>query len=137
MITFSMKSEYGLRIMLHVASCGDNPLIAIKDIAVRQTIPAGTLREIVRKLEQAGLLRVVRGPFSRCALTRRADRITVGDVISAIEGRIPPVIPSTETTTSLETGQCVADAVLTQMMERLADYFNSVTLNDLHLQAAP
>jgi DNA-binding IscR family transcriptional regulator len=73
MITLSMKSDYGLRTMLHVASYGDNPLIVIKDMAVQQTIPAGTLREIVRKLEQAGLLRLVREPFNRCALTRPAD----------------------------------------------------------------
>jgi Rrf2 family protein len=137
MITLSMKSDYGLRTMLHVASYGDNPLIVIKDMAVQQTIPAGTLREIVRKLEQAGLLRLVREPFNRCALTRPADQITAGDVIKAIEGRIPAVTIPTETIKSSETDQCAADAVLTEMMERLADYFNSVTLNDLHLQAAP
>jgi Rrf2 family protein len=61
--------------------------VKIADIARRQQIPQKFLELILASLKQGGFVESRRGAEGGYLLARRADAITVGDVLRFIEGR--------------------------------------------------
>ena len=79
----SRHADYALRIVLDLAV---KPSSRIGDIAQRRAAPPAFLAKIVRSLVRAGLLRSLRGRNGGVALARPASRITVLQVIEAVDG---------------------------------------------------
>ena len=79
----SRHADYALRIVLDLAP-GSSSRIA--DIARRRRTPSAFLAKIVRGLVRAGLLRSLRGRNGGVSLARPASRITVLQVIEAVDG---------------------------------------------------
>lgn len=88
---FSTQTRYALRLMLDLASAGEDEYVSLRDVAARQEISAKYLEQIVRKLTRAGLLESSRGWQGGYRLARDASEITPGDVVRAIEGRLSVV----------------------------------------------
>lgn len=76
-------ADYALRIVLDLAP-GSSSRIA--DIARRRSAPSAFLAKIARTLVKAGLLRSVRGRNGGVALARPPSRISVLQVIEAVDG---------------------------------------------------
>jgi Rrf2 family protein len=57
-----------------------------KDLAASLELPGPYLAKILQGLVQAEILESVRGPKGGFRLTRAAHRITVGQVVAALEG---------------------------------------------------
>ena len=57
----STKGRYALRVMIDLASFGNDNFIALKDISQRQNIPIKYLEQIVATLNKAGYLNSMRG----------------------------------------------------------------------------
>lgn len=79
----SRHADYALRIVLDLAL---RPSSRIRDIAYRRKAPPAFLAKIVRDLARAGLVRSLRGRKGGVALARPASRITVLQVIEAVDG---------------------------------------------------
>ncbi|MFN3477698.1 MAG: RrF2 family transcriptional regulator, partial [Candidatus Methylomirabilales bacterium] len=79
----SRHADYALRIVLDLAL---RPFSRIGDIAHRRKAPPAFLAKIVRDLVKAGLVRSLRGRKGGVALARPASRITVLQVIEAVDG---------------------------------------------------
>ena len=58
------------------------------DLAARTHVPAPTAAKLLKKLAKAGLLESLRGAHGGYRLLREPARITVADVIRALEGPI-------------------------------------------------
>ena len=58
------------------------------ELAERTHVPAPTVAKLLKKLAQGGLLESLRGAHGGYRLARDATRITVADVIGALEGPI-------------------------------------------------
>lgn len=81
----STKSRYGLRAMFDIAyNCGSTPT-QIQDISRRQQISPRYLEQIFQNLKRAGILKSKRGPQGGYALARKADEITVLEILNATE----------------------------------------------------
>ena len=85
---FSVKTEYGLRVLIELATLENGVSIPARQIAARQHIPQRFLEQQVTALRKAGLVNSRRGAGGGCALARPADRITVAEAIEALEGPI-------------------------------------------------
>lgn len=85
---FSVKTEYGLRVLIELASLKEGVSIPAKQIAAKQQIPRRFLEQQVTTLRKAGLVNSRRGSGGGCALARRADKITVVEAVEALEGRL-------------------------------------------------
>ena len=85
---FSVKTEYGLRAMIYLALRNGDGLIGAKEIAARQDIPERFLEQQITALKKAGLVISQRGSSGGCSLARRANEITVLEVIEALDGLI-------------------------------------------------
>src|ERR1022692_1190373 len=83
----SVKGEYALQAVLDLASRRAGEPIRIADIAQRQKIPQKFLELILASLKQGGFVESRRGAEGGYMLARRAESITVGEVLHFVEGR--------------------------------------------------
>jgi len=85
-VKVSAKGDYAIRAMVDLALWDGPGLRPIQDIAARQRIPQRYLEQVLLDLKRGGLLQSRRGSAGGYRLGRPADRITVGDVLRAVEG---------------------------------------------------
>lgn len=83
----SAKAEYACLALMELAKPGSfGAPKRIREIAEAQGIPEPYLVQILQPLKAAGLVHSARGSVGGYHLSRRADAITVADVIRAIDG---------------------------------------------------
>ncbi len=81
---FSTATGYALRALAALPEDGTYSLA--KDLASRLELPGPYLAKILQGLVAAGILESVRGPKGGFRLLRPSHRITVGEVVTALEG---------------------------------------------------
>jgi Rrf2 family protein len=79
------KAEYALRAATVLASARPGP-VKSEAIAAAEDIPLRFLHNILAALTRAGILSSLRGSDGGYELCRPAERISVADVIRAVEG---------------------------------------------------
>lgn len=87
----STKGRYALRMMLDIASQGQDAVVSLKDISSRQGISVKYQEQIVLLLNRAGFLKSVRGPAGGYRLVKKPEEYAIGDILRAIEGNLAPV----------------------------------------------
>jgi cysteine synthase A len=86
-VNVSVKGEYALQAIFDLASQPGREPVKIADIARSQQIPQKFLELILASLKQGGFVESRRGAEGGYLLAKRADAITVGDVLRFVEGR--------------------------------------------------
>lgn len=81
---FSKTVEYALRAAVELASRDGVPA-AVAEVAARTRVPKPYLAKILQGLTRAGIVRSRRGVGGGVALARPADRLTVLEVVNAVE----------------------------------------------------
>ena len=87
----STKGEYGIRAMIELARRYGEGYIQSTDIASVRHIPENYLYQLLITLRKAGLIRSRRGPQGGHMLARSPERITLAEVVTALEGPLEPV----------------------------------------------
>ena len=86
----TMRSDYGAHAVIELAlHYGDGP-VQCAEIAARQKIPEAYLDQLLSSLRRVGIIRSLRGPHGGHELARNPRELTLGDVVTALEG---PVVP--------------------------------------------
>lgn len=80
------SSEYGLELMLYLLKQETDNFIPLNQISAGTKLSYHFLGKISQILVKAGLLKAYRGPNGGVALNRAPNKITLFDIISAIEG---------------------------------------------------
>jgi Rrf2 family cysteine metabolism transcriptional repressor len=88
---FSTRSEYGVRVMVELARRGGVEPVALTEIAEHERLPLAYLEHLVARLRRAGLIESRRGAHGGYLLAREPQRITMAEVVAALEGEIAPV----------------------------------------------
>lgn len=81
----SQTVEYALRAMIHLASLDPESAVNSQSISEKTKVPKGYLSKILRDLVVAALIRSQRGPSGGFTLARPASRISILDVINAVD----------------------------------------------------
>lgn len=84
MLHISRQTDYGLRLMVDIASNEDGPIATI-EVAQRQDIPYQFLRKVAQSLVAAGLLVSERGTGGGLSLAKPADSVTMLDIVGSLE----------------------------------------------------
>ena len=87
----SMKADYAVRALLDLAQHYGEGLIQSGDIASRQGVPEPYLDQLLTVLRKAGFIRSTRGPGGGHALAKPPRDISLGAVITAMEGSLAPI----------------------------------------------
>lgn len=133
MVKLSTKGRYGLRAMVDLAQHKDEGPVAVHSIAERQGLSDRYLEQLMVPLKKAGLVKSVRGAQGGYTLSRGLEKITVGDVVRALEGPIAPVDCVSEEFPDecSRAEECVTRIVWTRMRNAIAEALDSFTLADL------
>ena len=79
------QADYAMRAVLYLAT---TPLANIREIAKAQFVPQEYLAKILQRLAKAGIVTTHRGVGGGISLARAPEKITLMDVIEAIEGPV-------------------------------------------------
>ncbi len=85
-MNISIKGEYALEAVFDLAAQRTGEPVKIADISRRQKIPQKFLELILATLKQGGFVESRRGAEGGYLLARPPESITVGEVLSYIEG---------------------------------------------------
>ena len=80
------RGRYGLRAMLELARCYDEPPVLMSTLAKRERLSRKYLHALLAALKSAGLVRSVRGAGGGFTLSRRPSEIHLGEILRAVEG---------------------------------------------------
>jgi Rrf2 family protein len=132
----SRRTDYGVRVILDLASLPVDGRTATQDIANRQNIPSPFLAKIISQLSLAGLVTTYRGAGGGVSLSRPASEISLLQVIEALEGPIrlnrcaiqPEACPRNE--------HCSVHDIWVQAQEALTSLLGITTFDGLAESAA-
>jgi Rrf2 family iron-sulfur cluster assembly transcriptional regulator len=119
-----------LSLALHADTEGPT---SVRDIADRTGLPQPYLEQILLALKGAGLVRSKRGVGGGYVLARPASEITLGQIVSAVDG---PIVagdfgePHQNGACDHE-GQCILLAVWGEVSDHMRSHLDSFTLADM------
>jgi len=130
----STKSRYGVRAIFDLAYHNqEQPATAAqaKDIAKRENIPLRYLEQIFQDLKKAGLVESKRGPRGGYYLKREPDKITLGDVVRALQGPIDEMFLIEEDEGTAASQRDVTVPLWRELADHVSRWFDGVTIRDL------
>ena len=130
----STQSRYGVRAIFDIAYHSEGLETQVKNISRRQGISPRYLEQIFQKLKKAGILGSKRGPSGGYFLNKKPEEITVGEIIRITEGNINLVLcinPEDSSQPCERSGECITRIIWNEAGNRLKEYFDSVTIEDL------
>ena len=89
---FSTKSEYGLRALVNLAKNQDKAPYSLAKIAKEEKISLAYLERLFACLKKARIIQSAKGVRGGYQLTRQASKISVKDILTALEGSLAPYI---------------------------------------------
>ncbi len=134
MIRIGKLTDYGILLLTHMAQ---NPqrLYTTQEVADAVKVPRPTTTKLLKSLVRGGLLESHRGIKGGYVLSRSPDRISMVDVVTALEGPVG----LTDCGTSRQPGACqrsVSCAIKTnwqRINQAVHDALGQVTLAEMHL----
>ena len=131
----SAKVDYALRAMLELAAAGQ--LVKGEQLATAQGIPQKFLESILIDLRHAELVASRRGVEGGYALARPAERISVADVIRAVEGPIATVRGARPEDVEYVGAAAGLRPVWLDLRSAMRDVLEQTTLADVVARPAP
>jgi Rrf2 family protein len=108
MLQLTKRTEYGLIALVHMVDRGEQ-FVSVREISERYPIPRRLLAEVLKDLCRANLVESQRGAAGGYLLSRSAEAITLGEVVTVLEGR--PSLASCETLDPARHGECEIESV--------------------------
>lgn len=125
--------RYAIRAVIVLVKKNNHP-ISIKAISEAEGLSIKYLEQLFLKLRKAGLVKSVRGMYGGYFLARPAEKITLGEVIRAVQPNGVYVAPCTRIKGRCERQKhCHATEYWTRLQTLLDDFFNSTTLANLRI----
>jgi Rrf2 family iron-sulfur cluster assembly transcriptional regulator len=133
-VKVSTRGDYASRALLSLAlHTEDAGPTSVRDIAERTGLPQPYLEQILLALKGAGLVRSKRGVGGGYVLARDPADITLGQIVSAVDG---PIVagdfgePHQNGACDHE-GQCILLSVWADVGHHMRDHLDSFTLGDM------
>lgn len=129
----SKQGEYGLRAMLELAQQANKGRLQSKAIAQKERISAKFLEQILLRLRKAGLLVSQLGARGGYSLARPADKITLAEIIRAIDGPLAPMLDAARLKQLIEKRDqhCGLYNFLLEVRDAIAGILDKTTLMDV------
>lgn len=109
--------------------------ISLTEMADHESLPRPYLEQLVVSLRAAGLVRSTRGAHGGYELTRPAEEIRMGEVLTALEGPIAPMVCASEDPAHAgicgRMGFCNVNHLWMTVRNAISTALDSITLADL------
>lgn len=137
MMELTRKGEYAIRGIIYLARQPQGKLSLVGDIADASGVPKTFLAKILQDFTKVGLVHSSRGTGGGFSLARTADRITLREVVEAVEG---PILPNR---CLIGAGNCERDAsclvhpVWKRVRDEIVTILDGVTIEELAREDKP
>lgn len=128
----SKKSRYGLRALVDLSVRAKEEQISLNSIAERNNISLQYLEQVFAALRRAGIVKSIKGPQGGYLLDKDADKITVLEIVKALEGSYE--LENEEISDKIkckEISMSIQDLIIDPVNAKLHEILESVTLQDL------
>ncbi|MDR1960057.1 MAG: Rrf2 family transcriptional regulator [Planctomycetaceae bacterium] len=127
----SAKTEYAcIAVMELAANYGSKDPVRIRNIADQHLVPPRFLVQILLQLKGAGIVSSTRGAAGGYNLIPRPEEVTLGQVMSIIDGPTNPQRRMIDTANESKASQ-VLNKVWETAGNKRQDYLNNITFADL------
>lgn len=130
----SRQVQYALCGIFDLAYNGGGGPVRVQTIGERQRIPYRFLEQIFQRLRKAGLVAGRRGPGGGYVLTRSPEKISLREVIEAVEG--PFGLAKSADEDSWPESSHRPDFLWDDLSERVADMLSGIAISDVCREAA-
>lgn len=124
------KGRYAVTAMLDLAVHQRDQAVVLADIASRQGISLSYLEQLFAKLRRKGLVASVRGPGGGYSLAMSPSRISVAQIVVAINENIDATRCGGEENCQGEE-RCLTHQLWTELSHRIYEFLDGITLADL------
>ena len=131
MLRLSKKADYGLVALMHLASSERGRSASAKEIAEAYHLPPPLLAKVLQKLTRGGFLAAAYGTNGGYKLAMDAGRISVLQVIRAIDGPVFLTSCSDLEANCSQTTRCTARGPLEKIREDILHLLDSITIEEM------
>lgn len=132
---FSTRGEYGVRLMVELARHYGSGPVSLSEMAEHESLPRPYLEQLVVSLREAGLVISTRGAHGGYELAHPPAHIRMGEVVTALEGPIAPMICASQDPHPAELcdrmGYCTVDRLWRRVRDAVVLALDSTTLDEL------
>ena len=126
-----MKVDYGVRILVYLASFPHESIIKATEISKQRHIPEKFLFQISNDLIDKKLIKSMRGPKGGYSLGRNASDISVADVIESLDKSMAPVACLDNSETCEISGNCAQQNMWSDVEQTLISKLEMISIKDL------
>jgi Rrf2 family protein len=126
----STKGRYSLEALLYLGLLPGGESASTRSIAENTGLSEGYLEQLFIPLRKAGLIRGIRGPQGGYFIRGPAEKITVGEILRAVEGDLEPV-DCIKSRKCPRTSICISKNTWAELYEAINKCADSITLADL------
>ena len=127
----STRSRYGTRILVNMSLQGQDILVPLKEISVKQRISLSYVEKLVGVLVAAGFVESRRGVQGGVQLARPASEIKMSDVIRTMEGSTSIVACIEDPQACANSTSCITRCLWTRLSNAMIEVLESTTIQDL------
>ena len=129
------KGRFAVTAMIDLALRSGKGPVTLSGISQRQAISLSYLEQLFGKLRRHQIVESIRGPGGGYSLARKADKVTVADIIIAVDEPLDATQcggkDSCQGADAATGARCMTHELWATLNEKMVDYLDSVTLQDL------
>lgn len=128
------KGRFAVTAMIDLAMRQDAGPVTLAGISQRQRISLSYLEQLFGKLRRHEIVESVRGPGGGYSLARRADEVTVADIIIAVDEPLDATQCGSKGNCEGQEGHrghCMTHELWATLNQKMVEYLDSVSLRDL------
>ena len=124
------NSDYAFRSLVYMAGFPQGKIFSVKAIAKKENVPIAFLRKILQRLSLNKIVDSQRGPQGGYYLLRRAQDISIGEILESVQGRISLSDCILENNLCSRRDSCRIKQGLSDIQKKLISLFDKYTLRD-------
>lgn len=129
------KGRFAVTAMIDLALRQGKGPVTLAGISQRQAISLSYLEQLFGKLRRHEIVESIRGPGGGYSLARRADKVTVADIIIAVDEPLDATQcggkENCHGADAASGARCMTHELWATLNEKMVDYLDSVSLQDL------
>ncbi|MBP5606220.1 MAG: Rrf2 family transcriptional regulator [Ruminiclostridium sp.] len=126
----STKVECGLISLIDICVHSGSSVVTVVNISARQHISAKYLEQILQQLRHADIIKSVKGSHGGYMLNRRAEEITLSDIINALDSTVLGEVKF-ESMDESAAMNALSECVWDRITRHLQSFTDGITLREL------
>jgi len=125
------KGRFAVTAMADLAMRGEKSPVTLSAISERQKISLSYLEQLFGKLRRSKIVESVRGPGGGYYLAKPADKITIAEIIVAVDEPLDATKCGGKGNCHGENNSCITHELWMGLNEKILDYLKAITLQQM------